>query len=234
MASPIRIKRGTRAQLNTAAAANQLVAGEPYLITDEGRIAIGRSTSTYETFAKETERLRQFPPAPSDISAAVNSTSVGTATQAASTLRAFPWEIREAVSLSIARVDVSTAVAGSTMRTAFYLSNSSHYPTTIVAGSEVTFDTGTTGLKAITYPSAILMPPGLYFVVSNASAAPVVRGFAGSAISSILGLNPAGGTAMTYTCWSIASTYGALPSTFPGGAAKAGNISLPAFIYRRI
>ena len=49
----LRIKRGTRAQLNTAAAANQLAAGEPYLITDEGRLAIGSGTGSYVAFARQ-------------------------------------------------------------------------------------------------------------------------------------------------------------------------------------
>lgn len=48
-------KRGTRTQLNTAAAENQLSAGEVYLITDENRLAVGLTTSTYETYAKASE-----------------------------------------------------------------------------------------------------------------------------------------------------------------------------------
>jgi hypothetical protein len=47
-------KRGTRANLNTLATANGLSAGEVYLITDENKIAIGLSSSTYEAFAKES------------------------------------------------------------------------------------------------------------------------------------------------------------------------------------
>jgi hypothetical protein len=55
MSLNIKIKRATREQLNTAAAANGLLQGEPYLITDEDRIAVGLSASTYKTFAKESE-----------------------------------------------------------------------------------------------------------------------------------------------------------------------------------
>ena len=47
MANTLLVKRGTRAQLNAAAAASGLKAGEPYLITDEGRLAVGLSVSTY-------------------------------------------------------------------------------------------------------------------------------------------------------------------------------------------
>lgn len=52
MATPIRFKRGTRAQIETAAAANGLAAGEPYLITDEGNIAVATSASVFQTFVK--------------------------------------------------------------------------------------------------------------------------------------------------------------------------------------
>ena len=50
--SSLKIKRGSYAQLVVAAAADQLKEGEPYLISDQGRIAIGTSTSTFEVFAK--------------------------------------------------------------------------------------------------------------------------------------------------------------------------------------
>lgn len=50
---PIQIKRGTRAGINALATAGELRAGEPYLITDESRIAVGTSATTYQTFAQE-------------------------------------------------------------------------------------------------------------------------------------------------------------------------------------
>ena len=53
--SSLKIKRGSYAQLVAAAAADQLKEGEPYLISDQGRIAIGTSTSTFEVFAKLSE-----------------------------------------------------------------------------------------------------------------------------------------------------------------------------------
>lgn len=53
--SSLKIKRGSYAQLVAAASAAQLKEGEPYLIIDQGRIAIGTSTSTFEVFAKVEE-----------------------------------------------------------------------------------------------------------------------------------------------------------------------------------
>lgn len=47
----LRIKRGTRAQLDAAAAADQLLAGEQYLITGEERLAVGVSSGRYREVA---------------------------------------------------------------------------------------------------------------------------------------------------------------------------------------
>jgi hypothetical protein len=47
----IRIKRGTRAQIDAAAAASQLAEGEPYLVTDEGRMAVGIASDAYSDAA---------------------------------------------------------------------------------------------------------------------------------------------------------------------------------------
>lgn len=55
MANLLKVKRGTRAQLNAAVTANTLNQGEPYLITDENRIAIGTGSNSYEVFAKSSE-----------------------------------------------------------------------------------------------------------------------------------------------------------------------------------
>lgn len=49
---PIKILRTTRANLNAQAGSAGLLAGELYLITDENRIAVGLTTSTYAEAAK--------------------------------------------------------------------------------------------------------------------------------------------------------------------------------------
>jgi hypothetical protein len=51
----IRVKAGTRAQLNAAALAGQLNAREPYLITDETRLAVGTGPGAYDAAAKLSE-----------------------------------------------------------------------------------------------------------------------------------------------------------------------------------
>ncbi|MEW6506414.1 MAG: hypothetical protein AB1432_01580 [Bacteroidota bacterium] len=51
----IKILRSTRANLNTQKNANALIEGEPYLITDERRLAVGIGNNDYEDFAKKSE-----------------------------------------------------------------------------------------------------------------------------------------------------------------------------------
>lgn len=55
MTHTIQIKRGTRAQIEAAKAAGLLKDGEPYLITDEARIAVGINPNGYSSFAKTTD-----------------------------------------------------------------------------------------------------------------------------------------------------------------------------------
>lgn len=48
-------KRGTRAQIDAAAASSQLRTGEVYLITDEARLTVGTATNAHEPTAKQSE-----------------------------------------------------------------------------------------------------------------------------------------------------------------------------------
>ena len=49
----IKLKRGTRSQLDAAALADAIVVGEPYLITDEGRLAVGVAVDDYAAMELE-------------------------------------------------------------------------------------------------------------------------------------------------------------------------------------
>lgn len=54
----LRIKRGTRAQIDAAAGAGTLAAGEPYLITDDAVFAIGLSNNTYSPVGPSSTLFR--------------------------------------------------------------------------------------------------------------------------------------------------------------------------------
>lgn len=55
MANLLKLKRGTRAQIEAAKTSNLLNLSEPYLITDEGRLAVGTGSNTYVDFARKDE-----------------------------------------------------------------------------------------------------------------------------------------------------------------------------------
>jgi hypothetical protein len=73
MANLLKLKRGTRAQLNAGVSGNLLNLGEPYLITDEGRIAVGTGSNSYATFAKSSE----IQPIDGDLTAIAGLTGTG-------------------------------------------------------------------------------------------------------------------------------------------------------------
>ena len=51
----VRHARGTRAALNALASSGLLVPWQLYVLSDENRVAIATSTSTYQAFVKEGE-----------------------------------------------------------------------------------------------------------------------------------------------------------------------------------
>ena len=52
---PYKQPRGTRAALNALAGSSAIIPGLIYHITDEGRVALGLTTTTYEVYAKVSE-----------------------------------------------------------------------------------------------------------------------------------------------------------------------------------
>ena len=50
-------KRGTRASLDSLAATASLLPGQIYLVTDEGRIGVALTTSTFVRMAKTTDEV---------------------------------------------------------------------------------------------------------------------------------------------------------------------------------
>lgn len=55
MAVTLKLRKGTIAQIAAQATANILVPGEPFFVTDQNRIGISLTTSTYELYAKVSE-----------------------------------------------------------------------------------------------------------------------------------------------------------------------------------
>lgn len=84
----LQLRRGTRTELARAALLGTLSVGEPILITDEARIAVATSSTTFSTFLKESERVGTAPSYTLD-HGQVGSGSIQTNTTATSLLDSF-------------------------------------------------------------------------------------------------------------------------------------------------
>lgn len=158
--------------------------------------------------------------------------SSSTTTVVPNTLRAFPWLVRRKLPISQARIDVSTLLAGQA-RFGIYTDVAGAPGDLITNSDSGVFDLGTTGMKANVYASSITLGPGWYWQVGNFSAAAGLRGIPISSISNYMGYENTAGTNRCYTCWSVASAFGALPTSFPAaGRSKVLHIIAPLVMYR--
>jgi len=71
-------KRGTRADLDTLAAADGLLVGQIYVITDEDRLAVALSIGSYQAMAKKGEGASITITVAADETAYNNATPSGT------------------------------------------------------------------------------------------------------------------------------------------------------------
>jgi hypothetical protein len=146
---------------------------------------------------------------------------------AANNLRAFPWELRRAVTISQLRQEVTAVAAATTFRLGLYLDDGTGYPGGLVSNSDtVTLDSATTGVRLYDPPD-ITLQPGLLWLVINSNGNATIRAVPTAGLSAVLGANPAGGANSHYTCWNVAQAYAALPATFPAGGTRTANINAP-------
>lgn len=225
----IYIKRGTRAQLDAAAAAGQLAAGELYLITDEARLAVGLSASSYQALAKESEfagdtawpRRAQTPRIVGDAAG----TALTTLALTAARQYFVPFVVPRKVSLTGLRISVTTAATGSAAV--------GIYGNTLVSGDDAPgrllasatgISTGTTGDKNGAL-SITLLPGTIYWASLIASAAATVRALAVASAQTSLGRTVNNTTAITYLY--AAGSGSTLPDPAPT-TLTAGTGSCPA------
>jgi hypothetical protein len=221
MAAPIRVKQGTRAQLNAAAAANQLAAREPYFISDEGRFAIGKSTSTYETFSKQSE----FVPFPGYRAAQWHNfhprgSNVAAGNLVINVLRTYIIQVEAPVVITQRSLTVGTANAGSLVRVGLYNLGPGFYPTTPIANSDIgQIDAGVTGVKTNAFASPISLTPGYYGLsyACNGVLANLTCYSAASTAFIPLPERAIAQPANRMNGWTGAFAFSALPSTYPTG-----------------
>jgi hypothetical protein len=225
----IRFKRGTRDQIDSAAAAGQLSQAEPYFLTDEGRMALGLSANSYADCMMRNVDLPMCWPkrsATPKIVGDVAGTALTTLALTASRQYFIPLVVPRAVTLTGLRIAVTTASAGT--------ASIGIYGNTKVGGDDAPgsllasvtgLDTGSTGDKTGSL-SFTLQAGTLYWASLIASAAATVRALAVASQSTALGRTVNNTTVTSYLY--AAGTGSTLPATAPTTLTAAAGAAAPA------
>jgi hypothetical protein len=227
----IQFKRGTRAQIDSAASASQLRVAEPYLLTDENRMALGLSVSSYaDIMMRGLDQTMCWPirTATPKIAGDLNGTALSTITMTASRQYWIPLVVARKITLTGLRISVTTAASGA--------ASIGLYSNRVVSGSDepdqllssVTgLDTGTTGDKTGTL-SYTLQPGTIYWASVICAAAAVLRALAVGSVQPALGrtVNNTTMTTHLYASGSGSTLASPAPATFTAGTGVAPAIYL--------
>jgi hypothetical protein len=216
------IKRGTRAQLDAAAAAGQLTAGETYFVTDDQILAVGVAENAWAAAQSVAYPKRTSSP---KIVGAANGTALGTLALTAARQYFVPFVVPRKVALTGLRLSVTTASAGT--------ASIGIYGNTVVSGNDAPgallasvtgLSTSATGDKTGAL-SAVLTPGKLYWASLIASAAATLRALAVGGVQTALGWTANNTTVVSHLY--AAGSGSTLPATAPT-ALTDGTGSVPA------
>lgn len=224
------VRRGTRAQLDAAATAGQLAAGEVYLITNEQRLAVGLSAGSYQAAAKSGEPGQNSGMVPwlrrlsaPRIVGEVSGGALATLALVGSRLCYIPFIVPRAVTLAGLRISITTAVAG-TASVGIYentLVSDNDSPGALLA-SATGIDTGTDGNKDGAL-SLALVPGILYWACLICSVAATVRAIPAATMQPAIGRIADGGSAGSIISYLHTPGSGAtLPDPAPTSFTVAG------------
>jgi hypothetical protein len=147
-----------------------------------------------------------------------------TAAAAANTLRAVPLLSASQAVLEAAGVEVTTLVAGATIRLAVYADDGTGYPGALIQDFG-TVSAATIGVKLVTALS-VAVPAGTpLWLAYNASAAVTCRALALGGHAALFGMPAAGGAAHGIAYTSALAFASGMPATFPAGATVATAIA---------
>lgn len=129
-------------------------------------------------------------------------------------IRAYPLAIEDTVTFSALRIEVTTASAGGLARLGIY-SDSNGYPGSRLEDAGFV-DCSSTGLKELPISQSFTTSTKRIWLACNVNSGAIGFRYFGNGISSI-GRTSSGGVT-TPSFYTVASTYGALPASYPAGA----------------
>ncbi len=179
------------------------------------------------------QRRADVYPVRSGLNLTIAETQSAFTTQAlgANNLRAFPWRVKRALTLTAMRCEVTTAIGGSTFRLGLYADNGAAFPGALLPVTAAQMDGAATGMKLATFASAVTIQPGLYWLAVHGSANTTLRSVPVASLANTLGASPTAANG-PYTNWLLSTPYAALPATFPATAALSTAIGAPAAMFQ--
>jgi hypothetical protein len=227
----IQFKRGTRAQIDSAASASQLRVAEPYLLTDENRMALGLSVNSYtDIMMRGLDQTMCWPirTATPKIAGDLNGTALSTITMTSSRQYWIPLVVARKITLTALRISVTTAASGAAAIGIYSnrVVSGSDEPDQLLA-SVTGLDTGTTGDKTGTL-SYTLQVGTIYWASVICAAAAVLRALAVGSVQPALGRTVNNTTMIThlYAAGSGSTLASPAPATFTAGTGVAPAIYL--------
>jgi hypothetical protein len=223
-------KRGTRAQIDAAATANQLKPGEIYLITDENRLTVGTAINSHAATARQGEGAGAnigvhvaFPVPPGGYAhLSINATGNNNVAHVADRLDLIPFFPMRSITIDQLRLEVAVAgAAGTTARLGVYASNAAGNPGTLLREGATTIDTAGAGTRTTVISPSLTMNAGtIYWIAVLSSGAPSYRGVPQNGA---MVLDGDGSAAGIYSLRRATFAYAPLPATAPA-TTRTGSI----------
>lgn len=159
-----------------------------------------------------------------------NAAAGGTQSCAANSMRAFPWFVSEPITFIEILSEVTTAQAATNYRLGIYTDNNG-YPDALVAGTDAVEYSGSAAAAVRTSGAvSITLTPGKYWIVINSNGNPTLRSWPATILPTV-GVLSTIGAAPSIWGWTVTSTYGAMPSTFPAGASANTTLNCPIVVF---
>ncbi len=189
------------------------------------------ASSTYTSFGGIINPMRKGNTEDRYYGAMSNGVALTNVTPVSGTMYALPMIVSRGMYVNASKFSNEGTGASSHARTGIYSDDGNMYPNALMVDcGEVDTSSGL-GTKTSTCTSTFLSP-GLYWIVwHNDGTSPVIRGYPNAALLPLLG-EPATIATAQGVAWSVTAAYGALPSTFPGGAAVINTTPFPAVFFR--
>lgn len=214
----VQVKRGTRAQLDNAATSSGLKAGEVYLITDENRLAVGLTVSTYQAFDKQNEAIGVHAREPGlasgrYVSPMLNGNTLSTKALIADELDFIPFIPVRTIAVSELSAEVTSAVPSSNIKLGIYAADSNGNPSAKLEGSG-NLSSATTGAKTYAI-SRTLYAHIVYWLAIHSSDPVTMRAMA---VTDVMGL---GGDATVANSYNVRQSSYAFASGLPATAPSS-------------